>query len=109
MNYTPFTDYATATIGSSTGGPVLKYTVPYRCMLIMEITQMESNGKTFNVYKPVSGDQSRLDYFISNTNDTDSNDGRSFGLTKIMQAGEQIWGFGDLSPFSATLHLFKLN
>lgn len=110
MNYTPFTDYATATIGSSQGGPLLKYTVPYRCMIIMEITAMEQNSKSFDVYRRVAGDPSRLDYFINNRIDSFGNgDTFAFGLTKIMQAGEGIYGNGDLSPFSATLHLFRLN
>ena len=110
MNYTPFTDYETATIGSSTTPGVLKYTVPYKCMITMEITQMETNAKPFSVYRRVSGDPSRRDYFIFNYNFNSVNvDSYAYGLTKVMQAGEQIFGDGDLSPFSATLHIFRLN
>tara|TARA_R110000764_G_scaffold142644_1_gene230643 strand:- start:284 stop:598 length:315 start_codon:yes stop_codon:yes gene_type:complete len=100
----PFSDYATATIGSSQTN-VLKYTVPYKCMIIVQITQMERNSKSFYLYTPINGDQSRRDYFISNNSIANT---YGFGSTKILNAGDTIWGELDLSPFAATLHLFRL-
>lgn len=102
-----FLDYTTATIGSSEGVAVLKFTASYKCMVTVQINLMETNGKIYSLYKRVAADPARLDFFIDNNNSTGI-DTRSYGLTKIMNSGEQIFGNGDLSPFDATLHIFRL-
>lgn len=101
----PFSDYTTTTIGSSQGD-TLKYTAPYRCMIILQITAMERNNKYFGVYTPVGGDQARRDYLIHN-NVIDGRISSGFGLTRILDTGDQLWGDNDLSPFGATIHIFR--
>ena len=108
----PFIDYFKVSIGSSVGYS-LKYTTPnYKTMVSIEILSMERNDKTFSLYAPVAGDLTRANYFIDNQNKTIPNTTNlrvgAFGLTKILPANTQIIGDGDLSPFSAVLHIFRL-